>query len=203
MSVETEALFIFNSGEKSRNIFLAHKRINNEETIKSISHHHNEKSFAFNSENLARSWFQTVIDSSHLITFFISIVVIIYASFKSLRIDKQISENSAKNSQLKCDCLQKQTCLKSDENRSDNIFEKKNSANINIDDNSDSDSYSEDDDGDHGIMGKNSTHGSVQTIDSKLALFIPVAASMSLLLMFFFFDSIQAAFVICTSSLQL
>lgn len=45
-----------------------------------------------------------------------------------------------------------------------------------------------------------STDDSVQTIDSIQALFIPVVASISLLFMFFFFDSIQTAFVICTSS---
>ena len=42
-------------------------------------------------------------------------------------------------------------------------------------------------------------HQSTQNIDSAQALFIPIAASISLLLMFFFFDSIQTAFVICTS----
>ena len=45
-------------------------------------------------------------------------------------------------------------------------------------------------------------HQSTQNIDSTQALFIPVAASVSLLLMFFFFDSIQTAFVICTSGKQ-
>ena len=44
-----------------------------------------------------------------------------------------------------------------------------------------------------------SSSSSVQTIDSIQALFIPVVASISLLFMFFFFDSIQTAFVICTS----
>jgi hypothetical protein len=45
-------------------------------------------------------------------------------------------------------------------------------------------------------------HQSTQNIDSAQALFIPIAASISLLLMFFFFDSIQTAFVICTSGIR-
>lgn len=45
----------------------------------------------------------------------------------------------------------------------------------------------------------NDSYSSVQTIDSIQALTIPVVASFSLLFMFFFFDSIQTAFVICTS----
>ena len=43
----------------------------------------------------------------------------------------------------------------------------------------------------------------IQTIDSTQALFMPVFASISLLLMFFFFDSIQTAFLICTASQSL
>ena len=43
------------------------------------------------SSNLSetRSWLQTIIDSSHLITFCVSISVIIYGSFRSLNIDKE------------------------------------------------------------------------------------------------------------------
>ena len=36
----------------------------------------------------SRTWLQTLIDSSHLITFCISISVIIYGSFRSLNIDR-------------------------------------------------------------------------------------------------------------------
>ena len=88
---------------------------------------------------------QTLIDSSHIITFCVSILVIIYGSFKSLNID---SDN---------------------EHKSDSVDEK-------------------------------SDQQITQNIDITHALLIPLAASLSLLLMFFFFDSIQTIFLLCTSS---
>jgi len=39
----------------------------------------------------------------------------------------------------------------------------------------------------------------VQMIDSTQALFLPVGASISLLIMFFFFDSLQTVFALCTA----
>ncbi|KAG7282584.1 hypothetical protein CRUP_018703 [Coryphaenoides rupestris] len=41
----------------------------------------------------------------------------------------------------------------------------------------------------------------IQTIDSTQALFLPIGASVSLLVMFFFFDSVQVVFTICTAVL--
>jgi hypothetical protein len=49
------------------------------------------------SSTMISTWFQTIIDSSHLITFCISISVIIYGSFRSLRIDTQNDDNASKN----------------------------------------------------------------------------------------------------------
>ncbi len=49
----------------------------------------------------------------------------------------------------------------------------------------------------------NDQHQATQTIDSTHALIIPIAASFSLLLMFFFFESIQTAFLLCTSVLAI
>jgi hypothetical protein len=167
------------------------------------THHHHQKSFTFNSDPLlSRSWFQIIIDSSHLITFFISIVVIIYASFKSLRIDKNLSETKSAAECTNSECARKQGCphFNSGGEKNDSVFkEKSNNKNEDSDDDSE-DEDTDDGDTDHGILGRNGKYGSVQTIDSKLALLIPVAASMSLLLMFYFFESIQTAFVICTSS---
>ena len=40
----------------------------------------------------------------------------------------------------------------------------------------------------------------VQTLSVSQALFIPAAASVSLILMFYFFESIQTIFLICTAS---
>jgi len=41
----------------------------------------------------------------------------------------------------------------------------------------------------------------IQTIDSTQALFLPIGASVSLLVMFFFFDSVQVVFTICTAGM--
>uniref|UniRef100_A0A8D0EKX5 Signal peptide peptidase like 3 n=2 Tax=Neoaves TaxID=3078114 RepID=A0A8D0EKX5_STROC len=52
-----------------------------------------------------------------------------------------------------------------------------------------------------GSFNGNSTNNSIQTIDSTQALFLPIGASVSLLVMFFFFDSVQVVFTICTAVL--
>lgn len=44
-----------------------------------------------------------------------------------------------------------------------------------------------------------STENSVQTLDTMQALCLPLGASVSLLVMFFFFDSMQMLFAICTA----
>lgn len=43
------------------------------------------------------------------------------------------------------------------------------------------------------------SNAGIQTIDSTQALFLPIGASVSLLVMFFFFDSVQVVFTICTA----
>ena len=108
--------------------------------------------------SVENTWLRKIIDSSHLITFCISISVIIYGSFRSLNIDVSKASAEAAANDLDHD-----------------------------DDDEDNEQY-------------NQNFQSIQTIDSTQALIIPVAASISLLLMFFFFDSIQTAFLICTSS---
>uniref|UniRef100_A0A8B9LPQ2 Signal peptide peptidase 3 n=2 Tax=Astyanax mexicanus TaxID=7994 RepID=A0A8B9LPQ2_ASTMX len=52
----------------------------------------------------------------------------------------------------------------------------------------------------NGSFNSNSNN-SIQTIDSTQALFLPIGASVSLLVMFFFFDSVQVVFTICTAVL--
>lgn len=43
----------------------------------------------------------------------------------------------------------------------------------------------------------------VQTIDTCQAAFLPIGASVSLLVMFLFFDSLQMVFAICTAGMKL
>ncbi|TNN71340.1 Signal peptide peptidase-like 3 [Liparis tanakae] len=97
------------------------------------------------------SWAYSLVDSSQVSTFLISILLIVYGSFRSLNMD---CENQEK-----------------------------------------------DKDGNPMPGFNNGTNNSIQTIDSTQALFLPIGASVSLLVMFFFFDSVQVVFTICTAVL--
>lgn len=93
-------------------------------------------------------WASSIIDSSRVSTFFISILLIVYGSFRSLAMEDE-------------------------------------------DDDQEKDGKAEDKE-------KGSSHG-VQTLDSLQAMCLPVGASISLLVMFFFFDSMQMLFAVCTA----
>lgn len=93
----------------------------------------------------------SVVDSSRLSTFVISILLIVYGSFRSLNLEQENREKEK-----------------------------------------DKNNYS-------GFTGEND--GNVQTIDTCQAMFLPIAASVSLLVMFLFFDSLQMVFAICTAIL--
>uniref|UniRef100_A0A8U7NAL8 Signal peptide peptidase like 3 n=1 Tax=Corvus moneduloides TaxID=1196302 RepID=A0A8U7NAL8_CORMO len=86
-------------------------------------------------------------------TFLISILLIVYGSFRSLNMDFENQDKEKDNSSAA------------------------------------------------GSFNGNSTSNSIQTIDSTQALFLPIGASVSLLVMFFFFDSVQVVFTICTAVL--
>ena len=88
----------------------------------------------------AASYIFSIMDSSRVSTFFISILLIVYGSFRSLAMEE--------------------------------------------------DSDDEDDE---------DKKPGVQTLDSWQALCLPLGASISLLIMFFFFDSMQMLFAICTA----
>ncbi|CAF1012949.1 unnamed protein product [Adineta steineri] len=94
----------------------------------------------------------SIIDSSHLSTFVIALVLIIYGSFRALDHDK------------------------SKESISSNKFL--------------SDSLSND-------QGTNS-----HVIEAMHAIALPLGASLSLIIMFFFFDSLQTIFIMCTAILS-
>jgi len=92
------------------------------------------------------SYIFSIFDSSRVSTFFISILLIIYGSFRSLAMEEE------------------------EANRTD-----------------------EDDEDDK--------KPGVQTLDSWQALCLPLGASISLLIMFFFFDSMQMLFAMCTAAI--
>lgn len=93
------------------------------------------------------NWAFSILDTSRVSTFFISILLIVYGSFRSLAMEEE-------------------------------------------DDNEDEDECSR----------SSSKHSSgVQTLDSLQAMCLPLGASISLMIMFFFFDSMQILFAICTA----
>ncbi|KAA0703823.1 Signal peptide peptidase-like 3 [Triplophysa tibetana] len=99
------------------------------------------------------SWAYSLVDSSQVSTFLISILLIVYGSFRSLNMDCENQEKDKDGNPI------------------------------------------------IGPFNNSNTNNSIQTIDSTQALFLPIGASVSLLVMFFFFDSVQVVFTICTAVL--
>lgn len=98
-------------------------------------------------------WAYSIMDSSRVSTFLISILLIVYGSFRSLNMEQEQREREK-------ECLKgggSSTSLDSSKNKE------------------------------------------VQTLDTMQALCLPLGASISLLVMFFFFDSMQMLFAICTA----
>uniref|UniRef100_A0A672N5J9 Signal peptide peptidase-like 3 n=1 Tax=Sinocyclocheilus grahami TaxID=75366 RepID=A0A672N5J9_SINGR len=106
----------------------------------------------------------SLVDSSQVSTFLISILLIVYGSFRSLNMD---CENQEKD--------------KDGNPTNTGSFNNANSNNSEVH---------------YGLLTV-----CIQTIDSTQALFLPIGASVSLLVMFFFFDSVQVVFTICTAVL--
>jgi len=99
-------------------------------------------------------WAYSIVDSSRVSTFLISILLIVYGSFRSLNLEQEAQSRM----------------LEKEKDRS-----------------SGSGSVSPD------------PENNVQTLDTMQALCLPLGASVSLLVMFFFFDSMQLLFAVCTA----
>lgn len=104
----------------------------------------------------------SIMDSSRISTFLISILLIVYGSFRSLNMEQEAREREKE---------------KERSNLLTGITSNSNAGNA---------------DGANG--------GRVQTLDTMHALCLPLCASISLLVMFFFFDSMQMLLAICTAS---
>lgn len=102
----------------------------------------------------------SIMDSSRVSTFLISILLIVYGSFRSLNMEQEAREREKEKERAN---------LLSGLSSGTGITDSANS-------------------------------GSVQTLDTMHALCLPLGASISLLIMFFFFDSMQMLFAICTAS---
>lgn len=98
-------------------------------------------------------------DSSRVSTFLISILLIVYGSFRSLNMEQEAREREKEKERT-------------------NLLS--------------------------GIVSTGGSDcangGGVQTLETMHALCLPLGASVSLLIMFFFFDSMQMLFAICTAS---
>jgi len=99
-------------------------------------------------------WAYSIVDSSRVSTFLISILLIVYGSFRSLNLEQEQRERESEK----------------ERNRLLGI------SNANI-----------------------PNENNVQTLDTMQALCLPLGASVSLLIMFFFFDSMQMLFAVCTA----
>ncbi|KAK6636557.1 Signal peptide peptidase-like 3 [Polyplax serrata] len=99
-------------------------------------------------------WAYSIMDSSRVSTFLISILLIVYGSFRSLNMEEEAREREK---------------------------EKEHSKHVS------------------GLSNGQSRTEGVQTLDTIQALCLPLGASISLLIMFFFFDSMQMLFAICTA----
>lgn len=103
-------------------------------------------------------WAYSIMDSSRVSTFLISMLLIVYGSFRSLNMEQEARERQEKERQTSS-----LTGLPAP--------------------------------GAHAPQAENN----VQTLDTMQALCLPLGASVSLLVMFFFFDSMQTLFAICTA----
>lgn len=104
------------------------------------------------SQTIEYQWAYSIMDSSRVSTFLISMLLIVYGSFRSLNMEQEARERANAASACLLNPLQ------------------------------------------------TSQTENVQTLDTMQALCLPLGASISLLVMFFFFESMQMLFAICTAS---
>lgn len=102
-------------------------------------------------------WAYSIMDSSRISTFLISILLIVYGSFRSLNMEQEAKEREK-------------------ERQRNGMSSNSSTGN------------------------KGGANGArIQTLDTMHALCLPLGASISLLVMFFFFDSMQMLLAICTA----
>ncbi|XP_026478446.1 signal peptide peptidase-like 3 isoform X1 [Ctenocephalides felis] len=109
-------------------------------------------------------WAYSIMDSSRVSTFLISMLLIVYGSFRSLNMEQEARERQERERQ--------------------NAMQIGSGGSITI-----------------GLLNglEKTQENNVQTLDTVQALCLPLGASVSLLVMFFFFDSMQMLFAICTA----
>ncbi|XP_070571926.1 signal peptide peptidase-like 3 isoform X2 [Ptychodera flava] len=115
-------------------------------------------------------WAYSLVDSSRVSTFLISILLIVYGSFRSLNMEQEEKEKNQER--------EKETNVLTSSSTT-TTTSCSTAANNNA----------------------NNENSNLHNIDTTQAMFLPIGASVSLLVMFFFFDSMQMVFAICTAVL--
>lgn len=110
------------------------------------------------SDDMSGTTTVSVMDSSRVSTCLISMLLIVYGSFRSLNIEQEQREKEKKR-------------------------QSESSTNLLT-----------------GEPTESREHNKFATLDTFHALCLPLGASISLLVMFFFFDSMQMLFAVCTAS---
>ncbi|XP_061911093.1 signal peptide peptidase-like 3 isoform X1 [Entelurus aequoreus] len=126
------------------------------------------------------SWAYSLVDSSQVSTFLISILLIVYGSFRSLNMDCENQEKDKDGNPITTGSFNGNNT-----NSSECCPQTLDLQDL----------------GDNANLLSGPCAAGIQTIDSTQALFLPIGASVSLLVMFFFFDSVQVVFTICTAVL--
>lgn len=117
-------------------------------------------------------WAYSIMDSSRVSTFLISMLLIVYGSFRSLNMEQEARDRANGST----------NCLLNPGTQVSSFPLSAVSAPLSR------------------IHFQVQTENNVQTLDTMQALCLPLGASISLLVMFFFFDSMQMLFAICTAS---
>ncbi|KZS17847.1 signal peptide peptidase-like 3 isoform X1 [Daphnia magna] len=105
-------------------------------------------------------WAYSIVDSSRVSTFLISILLIVYGSFRSLNLEQEAQTKQLEKDKERATLTGITTPT---------------------------------------VPSEPSIYSYVQTLDTMQALCLPLGASVSLLVMFFFFDSMQLLFAVCTA----
>lgn len=122
-------------------------------------------------------WMYSLVDSSRVSTFLISMLLIVYGSFRSLNMEQEAKLKADRDGTATCSCLCSCSSPSKDHCCPSSPLTSPSSCPV------------------HGL----GDQGNVQTLDTMQALCLPLGASISLLVMFFFFDSMQMLFAICTA----
>lgn len=127
-------------------------------------------------------WAYSIMDSSRVSTCLISMLLIVYGSFRSLNMEQEAREKEKKRQSESMTNLLTGEPIQPEQSKYNEYYTNINfiSFTLNKENFFSADKFA--------------------TLDTMHALCLPLGASISLLIMFFFFDSMQMLFAVCTAS---